>query len=436
MPIYETLGTTVTVQGGGSIPPSALNTSVAIVGEGDLANGTATAGESATVTSTSDADEQFGADSELARAVSALKSNGVGTIYGVPVPETEATESFTASSTGTLTNTPLFDPRVTTKSITVTDTGGGTDPTVEVVFGSPATSPDADTVEVNPRTGEWSADASSDYDISYTHGDHDAALDVAVDQPARYVVVGTEADSVKSTLQTKLAEAAQNFRFLRGVAGARPNIQSGEVSSYTPTTDDQRVVEVAPARATGGDGAVRTAHAVTRALATSPVDVTGSITYDTVRGLIDLNVAYTPTTATSFERVTTLTDQREVAEGLTTSSTAAFADIYKVEIVDLIVEQVHERLKNYRGGPNTRDAQRRLASRLKRTLAAQSVPVAQPPLLAAGDGTRPYSVAVSTGTSDEETDVDIGIDPAPIAKQVDVDIETGPIRFGGAEVNN
>lgn len=431
---YDTLGATVTVEPTGAVAPADLNTSVAIVGAYDSANGSVTAGEATTVVGTSDADEQFGANSELARATAVAINNGAGTVYGVALPETQTTESFAASSSGTLGSVPVMDPRVTSKTITAQDTSAASSVEVNAVYGTPQTPSPSNTINLNPVTGAWKADTSSDYDITYTYGDYDAALTEAVKQPVRMVSVGTEESSVITTLQTKLTEQANNFRFLRGVVGATPDLQSGDVSSYTPQTDDQRLVEVAPARATGSDGGVRTCHAIAGLLANQPIDVTGSITYDAVGGLTDLNVAYAPTTAESFERVTALTDEYEVAEGVTTSSKSAFSDVYKVEIIDLVVEQLYARVKEYSGGPNTDSAQRSFASRLKRLLSSQSAPTAQPPLLADGEGGQPYSVTVSTGANDTVTDVNIGIDVAPIAKQVNLAINVGPIRFGGASV--
>jgi len=434
MPIsYDTLGAQVTIEPSGTVAPADLNTSVAIVGGYDAANGSATAGESTTILGLSDADEQFGSNSELARATAAAITNGASTVYGVPVPETQTTETFTSSTSGTLGNTPAFDPRVQPEhEITAQDSVDGITVTVNEVYGTPTTPSNTNTINVNPVTGEWAADSSSDYDITYTYGDYTSAIQTAVDQPVRYVLVGTENDSVKLTLNQELNEAERNFRLLRGVVGATPDIQSGEVSDYTPVEQDWRMIEVAPARGTGADGTLRTCFAVGGLMAGQPVDVTGSITYDQVNGFSDLNVNYAPTTAAAFEQVTALTDEFDVAEGITTSSELSFRDIYKVEIVDLITERLYQRIKNYRGGSNARTAQLRFQSRLKRDLG--SFASAQPPLLADGEGGVPFTVTVSTGTVDTEADVDVGIDVAPIAKQVKLNVSVGPIEFGGAEV--
>jgi len=268
-----------------------------------------------------------------------------------------------------------------------------------------------------------------------------------VNQDVRYVIVCTENDGVKATLTTHLKEEAGDFRFMRGIVGASVGIDSGEVSSYSPPSNSWRLIEVAPSRGQtandsdayggkyGGDayGGVRTRTlgAIGGLLAQQPINVEGSITYDEVIGLTELNVEYAPTKAETFEKVTALTRDFEVAEGVTTSTEPTFADIYAGEIIDLAVEQLYGRVKEYKGGSNTQTAQRRFRARLKRLLASYTSPDATPPLLATGEGGRPYSVAVSNGSSDTETDVKIGMEPAPIAKEVYLDISVGPLRFNG-----
>jgi hypothetical protein len=434
---YDTLGGSIDIEPTGAVAPADLNTSVAIVGGYDQANADAsvTAGESDLVTSRSQAESLYGTNSELATQTALALGNDAGEVYAVPLSETETTESFTASASDTLANTPISDPRVTTSEITITDTTTSTDLTVNVVDETPTQPADSETAEVNVRTGEWAADSSSDYDVTYSYADYASAIDTAVSESVRNVAVCTEADSVVATLESDLDTAAGNFRFSRGVVGADPAIDPTAVGSYTPSSDDWRIVEAAPARGENGDGdAVRTVGAIAGLLASQPVDVTGSITYDMVAGLGALGETYTPQQAANFDRVTALTDEYEVAEGVTTSTEDAFSDIYKAEIIDAVVELLYDRIRSYRGGSNANGARRRFRSRLKRTLSAQSVPDAQPPLLASGDGSRPYSVQVSQGTNDTEADVDIGIDPAPIAKTVNIDVSVGPISFNGVSV--
>lgn len=428
---YDTLGGEVNVTASGTIPAGDLNSTVAIVGHADFANAadSVTAAEPSLVSSRTDAETTFGENSELAKQAALAFANGAGTVYGIPAETSETTETVTAQSSGSLT-APLSDPRVTTRSISVTKSG--TDVSVQPVYGQPESPSASDTIQINPLTGSWEADASADYEFTYTVPTYDTATTAAVNLSPRAVALAQEDPGVITTLQTELATAASDFQFSRGVVGATPAIGPTDVSNYSPTTDSWRIVETAPARGEGGNGAVRTAGAIAGLLASQPIDVTGSVTYDSVSGLIGLNEQYPPSTAGNFERVLALTDERLVANGVTTARETAFADVYKAEIIDLIVEQLYERIKNYRGGSNAQSAQRRFQSRLRRSLSAQSAPTAQPPLLATGDGSRPYNVSVRTGATDSEAEVTVGIDPAPIAKTVSLNVSVGPIQFNGA----
>lgn len=435
---YDTLGGSITVEPSGAIPAGDLNTSVAIVGGYDDANAdpSVTAGESTLVTSSTEAEQQFGANAELTKQTDLAIANGAGLIHGVPLSTTQTTESYTAASSGALSNSPLMDPRLTTADITVTDTVASSDMTVVMVDSSPTTSDvDSGEVAIHSRTGEWVANSSSDYDITYEYADYQTAIEAAVEKPVRYVIVCAEAGSVTDTLASELETQAADFRFKRGVVGVTDLIEDADVGTYTPSRDDIRVVEVAPKHGTNADGdPVRTMGAVGGRLATQPIDVSGSITYDELVGLDSLNVAYPPQVAQQFDHVTAITDTYRIAEGVTTASEEAFSDIYKTEIIDFIIERLHERIINYRGGSNARDSQRRFRSRLKRELSNQSAPNAQPPLLADGAGGRPYTLSVTQGDTQTEAEVTIGIDPAPIAKQVTVDVSVGPIRFNGVSV--
>lgn len=435
---YTTLGSTVTITDAGIVPAAALNTDVAIVGGYDESNSAVdvNAGEVTEVSNSTQAAEQFGSNSELYRQARLAFRNGAGNVLGIPVAETETTETFgssTATSSGNLSNGQVLDPRVhPDETITAQDVTEGTSVTVNFVDGSPAQPSDANTMNLNPVTQEWAADETSEYEITYTYGDFASAIGTAIGEAVRAIAVCTETGSTKSDLLTDLQEAEENFRFLRGIVGSDTNLQSSDIATYTPSSEDWRLVETAPARATDDDGAVRTVGAIAGLVAAQPIDVSGSITFDDVVGLESLGVNYTPLEAGDFTQVTAITDEFEVAEGVTTSSESGFRDIYKVEIIDLVVENLYSRVKDFRGGSNTQGSRRLFASRLKRLLASYSAPDAQPPLLASADGTQPYYVSQATGATDTETDVSIGIEVAPIAKTVNLDISVGPVEFNGA----
>ena len=430
---YDTLGGSISIEPSGAIRAGDLNQRVAIVGSADTANGAIGEGEAALVASSTDATTQFGADSELQRQAELSLANGASEVYGVAVSTTEQTESVTAASDGTLSISPICDPRFTTESVSVVDAGGDA-LTVEYTDSEPSVPSEDNTVVINPTTGAWAASSSGDYEFTVTEPSFSEPLAEAVNGTVRYVAVCSEAASVVSTLATELSTKASNFRFSRGFVGVSEEVAPIDVGSYTPGVDDFRVIEVASSYGTTTNGDMaRTCGAVAGLAAQQPIDVTGSVTFDNLVGFASLATSYTPSQAEQFERVTAITDTMEIAEGVTTSSEAEFSDIYKAEIIDYAVEQLYRRVKNYRGGSNARGSQRKFRSRLKRTLSSLSAPNAQPPLLADGEGGRPYTLDVGVGETDTETAVTIGIDPAPIAKQVNVNVSVGPLQFNGVE---
>lgn len=433
---YDTLGSTVTVHPTGTVAPGQLNTAVAIVGGMDVGSGNANTDEVTIVNTGTEADNEFGSGSELAIQAKLAFANGATAVHGVPLAETQTTENFTSASSGTLSNTPVFDPNVQAEhNITAQDVTNNNSVTVNIVYAdSPSQPSGPDEMNLNPRNGNWAADESVEYDITYTYGDFGSAISTAVGETVRAVGVCTEAAGPKSTLDTDMATAETNFRFLRGFTGTRVDISTGSTGSFTPDTDDWRMVEIAPSRGTHADGSARTVGAVLGLAASQPINVTGSITYDTISGLTDLRTKFSPTQAENFSRVTAVTDEYEIAQGSTTSSESTWQDIYKVEIVDFVVEGIYARIKTYRGGSNAQRAKTMFEERLRRLLSSYAAPNASPPLLASGDGSTPYSVTVGAGSTDTEADVDIGIDVAPIAKEVVLDISVGPIQFSGASV--
>jgi hypothetical protein len=420
---YDTLEGELSVRGAATTTRTGETNAVAVVGGYDSANAAddVTAGESTYVTDPTGADDTFG-ESELSRAVATVGANDVGEIYGVPVAETSTTESFTSSQSLSLSEAPIFDPNVHPEhTITVTDTSAGEDLITNVVYDETVATPsDADTANVNPTTGDIETDASSDYDVAYTYGDYQPAIEAAASLAnVRYVIVLTEADAVKATLVSELGNIATDFDFKRGVVGARPEIDSGSIGSYTPSQQDWRLVEVAPARATGADGAVRTAAAVGGFMASQPIGPDGSTLYDSVGGLADLNTAYRSSEAKGFEEVTALTRNAVLATAQTTSTEGQFKDVYATEIIDEMALRLFAVARDYAGGPqDVNDLETILE------VVCQRSSKGNPPLLGFGDGRdeRPYDVAVSLGASNTVADAGVTILPFPIAKEVNLSL--------------
>ena len=131
---YNSLRGTVTINANGTTRTIGPDSGVAIVGGYDSNNADAsvTEGEPETVTDAEETSTLFGDGCELTRQVETI--GGAETIYATAVPETQTTETFAASSTGTLSNVPFFDPNVhPNHSVSVTDSGNN-DMTVNIVY--------------------------------------------------------------------------------------------------------------------------------------------------------------------------------------------------------------------------------------------------------------------------------------------------------------
>jgi hypothetical protein len=431
---YDTLEGELSVRGAATTTRTGDTNAVAIVGGYDSANATAdvTAGEASYVTDPSGADDQFGS-SELARAAGAVAANGVGDIWGVPVAETESTESFTATSSMSVADAPIFDPTVhPDHEISITDTSEGVEATTDVVYDETVASPnEANTANVNPITGDIEVDESSDYDVTYTYGDYSEAISTAADLQVRYVIVLTEAPSIKTTLSTELNNIATDFDFKRGVVGATPHIESADIGTYTPDQRDWRMIEVAPSRATGADGGVRTAAVVGGFMAAQPIGPDGSTLYDSVNGLAGLDTEYRASEVQGFDGVTALTRNGVVGQASTTSETEQFKDVYATEIIDEAALSLYGTARDYAGGPQDIEDLETLLE-----IACQSFSRGSPPLFGFGDDrdTAPYDVSVTLGADTSIANAGVTIIPYPIAKEVNLSltVSDGFVEFGGA----
>jgi len=298
--------------------------------------------------------------------------------------------------------------------------------TVNIVYGDPPLTPgDADTINLNPRTGDWDADAADTYDITYTYGDYTTALQNTAPKDVRYIGVCTESDTVKTTAQTEVADEAANLDFKRVITGSRVDLQSSDISGYTPNTEDWRLIEVAPARGTMSAGEVRTVGAMLGTLAQQPIDPNGSPVGDSVGGLSDVNVAYRDSEADNFQQVTSIGRDLEIVAANTTSSDTELQPIYKAEILDLIVETMGETADLFLNGPNTAESKRDLRAALRRV--ANGLASSAPPVLGSTDGGRPYNIAVDQGGTDTNVDATIAVEPTPIMRSIDLNFNFGAV---------
>jgi len=413
----------IEVRSGGTVAVSAaFETTLGLVGGYDTANGTATEGAVTTVESTADADTEFGADSELAEQSALAFQNGAGTIYAVAVSEITVTGEAAGGQSGTLSNVPVFDPNIhDEESISATDTGG-TNPTVTIVYDSPPSTPtDADTVNVNPVTGEFEFDAAAagSYEFDYAYGDYGGAITEVVKEVPRIVTVLTENTSVANDLLTELNTYGTDFDFMHGVVGALPEV---DASTYTDPFDDRRLSVVAPSRGytdAAETNEQRTLGAVGGKQAGKALG--DSTTYGGLGGFASLRTAYTNSQLADLVDAQVLPLKQgggiKIIKDMTTSTDAKFERIYASEIIDEATEISHQISQDFVGDRNTDD--NRLALRESHT--SSYAEMQNDDLLEA------YNVAVSKGANDFEVTVDIGLDVIGIMDLIDVTITVGDV---------
>lgn len=410
-----------TIRSGGTVAISAaFEQTLSLVGGMNTSVGTATEGELTTVESSADAAQKFGEDSELKEQVDLAYANGAGTIYAVPVSETNTTESITGQAQGTLSNSP-FDPQIHDEhTIDVQDTQEAASVTVNIVYDAPTQPADANTVNLNPVTGAWYADESSDYDFTYDYGDYTSAITPAVDQDPRIVSVLSEQQSVATSLVSEMNSADVNFDFMHGMVGAEPE---ADADAYTDSFDDRRLSVVASSRgyvepnqtnmqrtmgATGGLQAGK--------------ELGDSTTRESIIGFTGLHTNYTNLELGSLvdEQVYPLQQtggEIEVVKDMTTSTDPRFERIYASEIVDEVTEISHQISQSYVGRANT-DNNRLALEESHRTSYDE---------MEENNLLDDFFVAVSEGTTEDEVDVDIGIDVVGVMDVIDVTVTVGDV---------
>lgn len=195
----------------------------------DSSNTTATVEEPSQINARSEADSVFGAGTELAEAMKESLANGanIDFLYGVPV-ERYIRQETVGSQTGTLANTPVVE---NTSEIWFDD--GGTGLSVRFTYdGTPTTPSDADTVNLNPFTGEFAADSApgTDFTIDYRSLDYNAAFGANAvrttlneNETGVYAAL-SEADAVSSNLDAEVADLRQNeYKMVTALMPAEPN---------------------------------------------------------------------------------------------------------------------------------------------------------------------------------------------------------------------
>lgn len=222
---------------------------VGIVGQADLANGTANANEVYEVTTSVKARTWFGAGSPLAENCVDALSNGAYPVYAVAAEEVSVTDediSGLGSTNGTLANAPgpenadaysfLVDSTVKNVVLTMED---------------PASlNPGTDEVYVNPVTGAFELDASPNTsgEIDYTYFNYPAATAALYAEEGETLdLVGlvNENEDVVADAVSVAENHATLAEFTVVVAGAGARIDPG---AFTNSYDTSRLQLLYPSR--------------------------------------------------------------------------------------------------------------------------------------------------------------------------------------------
>lgn len=420
-------GDVVTVREGSTVAISlGFNATLGLVGNMDVSNGSATQGEVQHITDPTDALDNFGEGSELHQQIQMAFSNDVPDIYAIGVSETETTESITGSSTGTLSDAPLTNPEVCPEhTITVTDTSDGGSMTVNFVYGddSPTAPGEPDTVAINPVTGEWTADSSSDYDFTFTHGDHESAIPKVLEKNIRFACVLTESEGIANTLLSELNSHAQNFDFMRGVVNGTPEVTA---SNYSDALDDQRICVVEPAFSFTDEAEterVRTCGPVASHLTSRPLSESATgVIHGQIDGLVSLGRDLTASGADWVDKNVLIVvpgTNIHIAKDLTTSTATNLGRVYAAEIADEVALTHHLIAEQFTGSFNYPERRDELETSLEVPLIDMSND--NPPLL------ENYTVSVTEGASDFEVDAEVGIDIVGVMDRINVNITVGDI---------
>lgn len=240
-----------------SVSSSRITSSkVGLVGEGDLAAGTASANQVYTVTTVPQAYRLFG-NSPLTAALEDAIQNGAYPIYAVACAMSQVSnEDITSfgSSSGTVANAPM-----TERDSLVTFTLDGATQTKFRVFSDPtAEAPASDEVYYNPVTGEFqfSQIPSASATVSYSYPDYTNGLRTLAEAEVQMDFIGVLAENpaLHSALDSHMDTRASQFSPSIGVIGARSYIS--DTATYTNPLDTSRVQLAYPPRNGAGHNLV------------------------------------------------------------------------------------------------------------------------------------------------------------------------------------
>ena len=429
----ETYGTTsslpstqVIVDSGATVQVgAAFETTAGLIGGYDADDGSATGGDVEQITSSSEAVAAFGEDAELTTQCNLALQNGATTIYAAGVEETTTTENLSATSSATLSNAPLFDPRVQPdESVTVTDTSEAASVTVNYVDETPTTPSESNTANLNPITGEVEFDESSDYDVEYSYGDYETAVENVMQFVPRAVGVLTENTSVVNDALGEANTYDVNFDFTHVFGGEFVDFE--DVPNYSNAYDDRRLAVVTSPRAYTDETEtteVRTIGAVVGKQAGLPLGDTSTV--ESLSGLVSLKDTPSNTQAAAMiDKGLYVLQERgavTVVKDTTTSSDPRFERVAWSEIVDEATEISNVISQNFIGEANTEDNRLRLGENHRSAYDE----------LLADNLLDEYVVSVSESADPSVVDVDIGLNVVDYMDRIEVDIRVGDVVTNG-----
>lgn len=409
-----------------TLAPTDFERSVGYIGSADLSTdqGTAEPNTVYQVQNSSQATNLFGEDSELTRQITLAFANGVGEVYATAVAKQSASETVSADNSGTLTESPVFDPNVN-PSATIEETQASEE--VHIVYDETPSAPDSG-INLNPISRNFTAANSGDYTIEYQYGDFSDAIVAMTDESPRVISTLTEVESVYTQTDTELSEDQQNFDFAHNISGLSPVGSEESTTAYVSNTDplgteSNRTALVASSRAytdTAKTEEVRFSGVAAAMAAAKPLGT--SITADEPDGIVSLRDNF------SINEMSDLLDNGVMAVGVygginviqdrMTTQEAGFTRLYSNEVVDEAVTRLHVESKRYIGEQSTETN----INNYKRRLRNQMLDLRDdsPPKLDA------FNISI-TQNADGDLDATIILDVVDIIDNISIDAIVGDI---------
>lgn len=344
---------------------------IGLVGEADLANGTASANTVKEVRTPVSARTYFGEGSQLAENIVDALAEGAYPVYAVATAETTVTGedlSGLGSTSGTLANAPVIED-----TAEVSFTIDSTSKTTVLTYEDPATkSPGTDEVYYNPVTGDFELDAapSTSGDVDYTWFDYNSATDAMLAAEANRVdILGVlnENESAVTYAHTNVLTQVNVYNLLVVVAGAAVRI--ADTSTYTNGFDSSRIQLLYPSRNADDESIVGAMCGLHAALGinASPMFKRLNTQKDLVQTLskgeqTDLINEFTVPVADESRGARIVEDLTCVAGD--NSDEASMRQVLHRLIVDYVTEVVHDNSERYIGELHTQAARNSLRSNI------------------------------------------------------------------------